>query len=142
MKLITHILLTLFCALAAMAGQQGLAWNISTEPAVDRYVFRFATSSGGTPQLSVWLTNRLTASNTFTLPAGRWFATAQAVSTNGALSDASNEVMFDIPQPIVIRLQLSYAPNANGPWTRDPDTPPWIVAATEERKFYRVEIER
>ncbi len=138
MRTLGLILACCLGALSGRAGQQGLFWNISTSASVDRYEFRFGTNAGSYQQ-SVWLTNRLTSSNTFTLPAGRWYAVGLAVSTNNGLSDPSNEVVFDIPTPIIIRLNLSSADTPEGPWTVETNAPV-LVTLTAPRRFYRATL--
>ena len=137
MKLLTCLL---FLPALAWAGQQTLAWDVSASPGVNRYEFRFGTNSGSY-QLTNTVVGGSKSNQSFTLPAGHWFAVAYALTASNAVSDASNEVQFDIPAPIVIRLNLSSADNPEGPWTPEP-TLPILVTATSPQRYYRLEAER
>lgn len=133
-------LLLLLCA-SAKAGQQTLFWDVSGSPGVNRYEFRFGTNSGAYQTTNVVMGG--TKSNaTFTLPAGRWFAVAYALNVSNGVSEASNEVQFEIPQPVVIRLNLSSADNPEGPWMPELGVMPIYLTATEARRYFRLEIDQ
>lgn len=121
------------------AGQQTLWWSISGSNSVDRYQFLFV--GAGTNQLTFVVSNRLTVSNTFIVPAGHWAVSAVAVTTNYGVSDPSNQVEFDLPTPITIRLNLSSADTPEGPWTIETNSPPLLVTASDPRRFYRARVE-
>jgi hypothetical protein len=130
------ILAACLFALGARAGQQALTWTISPSNSVNQYVFDFI----GPTNFQVTVTNRLTSSNTFSIPAGRWLVRAFAVTTNWGISDPSNPLEIEIPQPITIRINLSSADTPGGPWKEETNSPPIVVVATEPARFYRAAV--
>lgn len=123
----------------ASAGQQTLWWDVPPG-AVATYEFRFSTNSGG-PAVQTRTVAAGSNSAVFTLPAGRWYVRAVSLTASNGVSDPSNEAVFDIPQPITIRLNLSSAPSPEGPWRDETNSPPLAVAVTDPARFYRARVE-
>jgi hypothetical protein len=83
-----------------------LAWDYSTDPAVDAYEVYWGPSSRTyTNLLSDILTNRASLTN---LGQGTFYFAATAVDTNGLISDFSNEVVWtNLAPPLVTNFLLS-----------------------------------
>jgi hypothetical protein len=77
-------------------------WNPNTEPDIQGYILSWGTTPGGPYPNTAELGNG--TSCTVALSPGRYYFIVQAKNTSGLMSDASSEVMFDVPPPSLTSL--------------------------------------
>jgi hypothetical protein len=111
--MIARTLILFLAAFSAVAADVRVAWDLS--PGAVNYWVKWGTNAVA-PAFAQNAGTNLTATLT-NLAAGRWFATATAVSAQGIESDPSNVLMFDVPSAPMLRLQLQSANTIDGPWS-------------------------
>jgi hypothetical protein len=126
-------------------GSVTLAWDASPATNVAGYVVYCGTVSRAYGA-SLFTTN--TTAIWTNLPAGAdYFFAVTARARSGLESDFSNEIIWPVfkpPPPVIRTVTLSAvlrsAPSLDGPWRIEQRFPTNVFAATEQRRFWRVEV--
>lgn len=140
MKALLSIILAAVAG-AILAGTVPLAWDVSPSSSVGNYRLLLSTNAGGSSVTNFIISGRQSTNYDLSVPAGIWFARMVAITTNGITSDPSNEVSFEVPAGVQLRIRIQSAANVDGPWL-DRTNVIAIELAKDSARFYRTRVDR